>query len=91
MSFDVNNISTDLSVELEEGITITPISAPVVRRREKKNISWTESMEIELVKAILKNKAHIKTEVDKNIKWERVLGLLKTLPVFSVALSQHEV
>ena len=47
-------------------------------------------MEFELVKTILKNKAHIITEVDKNVKWEKVFSALKAMSVFNTTISQNE-
>ena len=77
-------------------VTITPTSESIVaakatKKEGKKNISWTETMEVELVKAILKNKAHVTTVIDKNVKWEKVFLAVKELPVFIAVISQHEV
>ena len=61
-------------------MTITPTSETIVatkatKKEGKKNISWTETMEVELVKAILKNKAHITTEIDKKVSEKKCFSL----------------
>ena len=56
-----------------------------------KNFKWNYEMECELIRIIMKHKAHVVTTVEKGVKWERVLENVKSSSVFKKVIEEHEV
>jgi len=74
-----------LSGDISHGIEME------TKAKQKSNVKWNYNMELEMVKAILKHKAHIVTITEKGVKWDQVHESLKNNPVFKKVFSEHEV